>query len=335
MFIEFDRLLPGESEEVIKQFSDLARVTIEDPDDTERVLVGLADKEDLNKLYDLYQELCDAGAVPSIDTSPLGIEPEFGSLDDFKDDTESDNQEAEQGEDQEQHDLDVLKSVAKMMIYMKIEETEYSPIIISHPLLISGYMTDPETDEWNNLLQNREALRKWQKNMEDTIQNCSNFSAIMTLINKPYKLAFIKSAYYDISINTLSEIWGDTWPALERITNNEVFTEGQMVSIFKRCVPAILMSEDDLRVFESLPSKITVYRGIQDIAENLKGMSWTLSIEKAKWFSERWSKGGKSGGVYKVTVDKANVLAYFGNRGEQEIVVDPRCLKDIEKVETE
>lgn len=62
-------------------------------------------------------------------------------------------------------------------------------------------------------------------------------------------------------------------------------------------------------------------------------MSWTLSFERAKWFAERF--GSNTQIVYKAFVQKQDILAYFADRGEDEVVVDPDALKkyDIEEVD--
>ena len=54
-------------------------------------------------------------------------------------------------------------------------------------------------------------------------------------------------------------------------------------------------------------------------------MSWTLDEEKAKWFATRFDSDMQV--VYSTTIQKLDILAYFTERGENEIVVDPDTLK--------
>jgi hypothetical protein len=48
-------------------------------------------------------------------------------------------------------------------------------------------------------------------------------------------------------------------------------------------------------------------------------MSWTLDIERARWFAKRYGDNGK---VWKAVIPKERVLACFYDRGEEELVVD-------------
>ena len=96
-----------------------------------------------------------------------------------------------------------------------------------------------------------------------------------------------------------------------------------------------MMSNEELEVFNNLPDKFTVYRGITETdTENIaydEGLSWTLSEEKAKWFSTRFAKNKKSKvlelEVHKNTPypakkgDKPKAVAYLNDREEQEIIV--------------
>ena len=58
-----------------------------------------------------------------------------------------------------------------------------------------------------------------------------------------------------------------------------------------------MMSNEELEVFNNLPNKFKVYRGITETdMENIaydEGFSWTLLEEKAKWFSTRFAKNKK------------------------------------------
>jgi hypothetical protein len=74
----------------------------------------------------------------------------------------------------------------------------------------------------------------------------------------------------------------------------------------------------------------TVYRGVagRGRARRVCGYSWTRSLERAKWFANRFSFHDPA--VYSVTVDEADILAYINDRNEQEFIVDlPRQVKPV------
>lgn len=66
---------------------------------------------------------------------------------------------------------------------------------------------------------------------------------------------------------------------------------------------------------DSLPEEMTIYRGVKE--KNDRGMSWTLSRDKASWFANRYRS---SGYIKKRRIRKDDVIAYFKDRGEEEII---------------
>ena len=113
------------------------------------------------------------------------------------------------------------------------------------------------------------------------------------------------------------------------------YAEENPVVICRNSDMNFMMSNDELEVFNNLPDKFKVYRGITESdTENIaydEGISWTLSKEKAKWFSTRFAKNKKSKvlelEVHKNTPypakkgDKPKAVAYLNDREEQEIIV--------------
>jgi hypothetical protein len=88
-----------------------------------------------------------------------------------------------------------------------------------------------------------------------------------------------------------------------------------------------LHEEREWEAFQSLPDRIEVYRGIGvEGAEN--GLSWTTDVDKAQWFADRNTNLAERGIdaepiLLTGTVNKSDVIAYFLQRGESEIVVLP------------
>ena len=96
-----------------------------------------------------------------------------------------------------------------------------------------------------------------------------------------------------------------------------------------------MMNNDELEIFNNLPDKFKVYRGINESGtENIaydEGISWTLSKEKAKWFATRFTENKKPKvlelEVHKNTPypknkgDNPKAVAYLNGRKEKEIIV--------------
>ena len=69
--------------------------------------------------------------------------------------------------------------------------------------------------------------------------------------------------------------------------------------------------------------------GIGNILENPEDLkAWRK--QQAKIIDHRF---GENGTVYEAQISKEHVYAYFGGRGESEVIVDPKYLTDITQVE--
>jgi hypothetical protein len=97
-----------------------------------------------------------------------------------------------------------------------------------------------------------------------------------------------------------------------------------------------MMSEEDRLAFTlppeqgGFPPTFPIYRGFcYDDAQH--GMSWTLDKARGKWFASRLHQEGQpQPRVARGMVAAGDVLAYHTGRDEQEIVVFPENVKDVE-----
>lgn len=74
---------------------------------------------------------------------------------------------------------------------------------------------------------------------------------------------------------------------------------------------------------------ITINRGVDANAVAETGLSWTLNRELAIWFAEHAGSG--SGVVLSAEVSITDVLAYFTDRGEDEILLTETALHEVEE----
>lgn len=75
---------------------------------------------------------------------------------------------------------------------------------------------------------------------------------------------------------------------------------------------------------DALPERLTLYRGcsVAEVAAGVYGLSWTRSRAVAEWFAWRWDDTDAGRCVVATEVRRADVLAFFGGRGEVEAVAD-------------
>ena len=81
-----------------------------------------------------------------------------------------------------------------------------------------------------------------------------------------------------------------------------------------------LMDEKELKIYNSLPERGTIYRGAK--IKTAIGHSWTLDKDKAKWFASRYNGTTV---LIKGEFKKKDVIAYFGR--EKEIFIDPENIR--------
>ena len=96
-----------------------------------------------------------------------------------------------------------------------------------------------------------------------------------------------------------------------------------------------LHEEQDWEALESLPERFEIYRGI-GVEAAINGLSWTTDVDKARWFADRNTNlAGSDVDAEPIlltgTVNKSEVIAYFLQRGESEIVVLPEKVESIRR----
>ena len=184
-----------------------------------------------------------------------------------------------------------------------------------------------------NLLEDENALSRWRDIMKNQFEECEYPHQLYILLNKPYRLAFLKYTAEYMSQDDLSEILADVRTSTESPNLDPNLNKRKLVSLFISSNPYMLMTEEKLEVFNSLDDEITIYRGVTSYnADNEKTLSWTLDYDKAEWFAKRF---GEAGIVYEAQIEEAHILAYFNRKNESEIIVDPEYLLAIEETQTQ
>ena len=163
-------------------------------------------------------------------------------------------------------DFEQVKMIAKVMVYLPIEETELSPAVVKHPYTDSGITmietTGPGPSRIINLLEDQEGQERWMKALEAEIDSMTDPITILGRITKSYHGAFLKTVREDLSVEDLSKALRMVWISVENPGRNPSFTKQSWVSTFRRCEPAFLMEPSELQTLSQLPDLIEVYRGI-------------------------------------------------------------------------
>lgn len=187
--------------------------------------------------------------------------------------------------------------------------------MLRHPLQYSV----PHCEQMNALINARYAQTRQRA---DQFLASGEWNRFIWIHERPHRLdAFLQvkvppEAYWP----TLAELWTDT----------ENFWQNKRIwsQLFAARIPGRstgLMMPGELQALAALPEVIPIYRGGRSAA----GLSWTVDKRKARWFATRWSQSHK---LYSAAVEKKHVIAYFEARGEKEIVVERRRLRNVKEL---
>lgn len=224
--------------------------------------------------------------------------------------------------------LDACKELAIAFLHMPIEKTIWSPVVVTHPIFESGFYNYKDGNSFKicDILEDERARNQAITNTEKAILQASDAYSVYFIIRNSYRLAFLKHAKNYLSLADFSKLFADAWVISENPNQDPNVSIKTLVSWFKQADKRVLMSDEDYQVYDSLPERITVYRGV-GFGRNPKGLSWTANRSTAEWFAHRFDTEDNKGYIQKATIDKSTVLAYFNRRGEDEIVVDSKGLK--------
>lgn len=94
------------------------------------------------------------------------------------------------------------------------------------------------------------------------------------------------------------------------------------IQYFMRCKKELVMNEEELAYYNSLPDKVTLYRGCSieeyEDEDSCFGISWTTSRDVAEFFAFRNEQEDTA--VYSIEVDKEDIKAVFLSRNEFEAI---------------
>ena len=209
-------------------------------------------------------------------------------------------------------DLTAIKNILKDFLHMPVEETEYSPIVVQHPIFESGisYVNNKMTD-----IMTPEGFAAVAKRVEEDIDKIDDVFGCVNILRQSYYLTFLKFAKESLSLTDFSMLLGRFWTEEENPNGDVNVPVSLSARWFKSTDKQALMYDDEY--------KFTVYRGVTP-GRNPDGMSWTRDLSKADWFSRRFGDGYVLEGI----ANKKDVLAFFSRRGEEEVVIEAKKVKN-------
>lgn len=217
-------------------------------------------------------------------------------------------------------DLTAIKNILKDFLHMPVEETEYSPIVVQHPIFESGisYVNNKMTD-----IMTPEGFAAVAKRVEEDIDKIDDVFGCVNILRQSYYLTFLKFAKESLSLTDFSMLLGRFWTEEENPNGDVNVPVSLSARWFKSTDKQALMYDDEYKTYKDLPETFTIYRGVTP-GRNPDGMSWTRDLSKADWFSRRFGDGYVLEGI----ANKKDVLAFFSRRGEEEVVIEAKKVKN-------
>lgn len=149
-----------------------------------------------------------------------------------------------------------------------------------------------------------------------------NYKSLFTFIDKPYRLEWYYKLYNKIPDEDKYDIFIDIYTGSEYGFNNYNIDFIKDVIRYKRTNNENYnMLEDVITIYRGEGSKSTPYN---------KAYSWTTNIEIARFFAKRFDNNGN---IYKAQVNKEDIIDYLCNRNEEEIIVYPHNVYNVELLE--
>ena len=197
-----------------------------------------------------------------------------------------------------------------------IDEAGPLGAFLKHPVIFFAHY-----DEVFNAQIN--AMYKQKKKQTTQALKVKDWTHWVWLHERPYRLDAFMLICKDMDSaeywNLLKNVWVDAeFPGI----NQDIW-----IQLFTRKYPKRrkIMNGKERRTLAMLPkTNIDIFRGYHG-DQYQKGISWTISYETAQWFAKRFAGDDATEEtlVAEAVCNKKDVLAYFNEREESEIIIDP------------
>ena len=215
---------------------------------------------------------------------------------------------------------------AMLGVDIKYHKDDIHKMFPKHPFICNYIYTKSVSgtyEYWN--ITDPDDLQKVKAYYREMIDKENDFHHLMQLVAGPYRAQILNFCSSYLSDEVLANELSYTWISTEFFGNGACVSASDWISMFKRSDKQHLMDNEEQEVFNNFPDEIEIYRGVGSKGK-VRGMSWTVSRDVAEWFANRYNQNGN---VYSAKIKKEHVLAYFVGRGEQEVIVEPRFLKNV------
>jgi hypothetical protein len=195
-----------------------------------------------------------------------------------------------------------------------------SGLMLKHPLVFNAFHGD-QMNAWAN-----ERYRLKLAAL-DQARASGDWYTYIWLHERPHRVEALQDIAFNLRGREYWEMMSHVWSDSENIWQHR--RAWRQVWLSKEPERDMVMDATEREHLASLPDGLTIYRGVS-LRCAMHGLSWTLDREKAQWFANRRLCFKRRRPIVLQTVArKADVMAYFAGRNEQEIVVHPNIARKL------
>lgn len=224
-------------------------------------------------------------------------------------------------------DIETIRNVMIAMLYIpfKMNKDSIIPIKNNNPIIETFFQYQNQIINLSD--ENEENIKKAIAHYKELI-NRSDIDALFIHVKKPCRLMVFDTVKDYLGIDSYNRILSEVYKSIE-FPNHDNDVDS-LIENFKKIDKSKFMDKKSMAFYNSLPDKITIYRGIYS-DEYESAVSWTTEYETAKWFANRFNEGF----IVKGTTAKEHVFCCYAS--ESEVVVDPEHIQiqNIESAQTE
>ena len=191
------------------------------------------------------------------------------------------------------------------------------------PYLRHKWVISPFHNPMFNAMVNQSYLHK-SKRVDEAFKE-RDWASFVFLHERPYRAQAMLEILHHLTATRPG------WSVIESVWTDSEFpyvNRKMWAMVFGHENARWMMDEEDADTLNHLPDEILIWRGCSK--KHVRGFSWSLSEEKARWFATRFDYPNPV--LCCRCVRKEDVVAYLSGRGEKEILIHPRIARSIATV---